>query len=143
MTKCTMKFDLAGWSAFYKHAEGEGVIDCDNGQEAKVKITVKGGGLTVGESRLLDATGTFSEVKDIEETFGSYAAVGAEAGAVKSSEAMALTKGEVSLAIAGTGQGSRPRDLGHEVHHQEEVAPSLASRVGWALEAARSRSRSR
>jgi hypothetical protein len=105
MTSCTMTFDLGGWSAFYKRARGKGVVTCDNGQKAKVKIEVTGGGLTLGRSRMRDATGTFSQVLDIEEIFGSYAAVGAGAGAVRSSEAMALTKGEVSLALAGTGQG--------------------------------------
>ena len=39
------------------------------------------------------------------DLLGSYAAAEAEAGAVKSAEAQALTKGEVSLALAGTGSG--------------------------------------
>jgi len=44
-------------------------------------------------------------VSNLEEVLGSYGSAEAEAGAVKSSTAQALTKGEVSLAIAGTGEG--------------------------------------
>ena len=35
-TKCEMTFTLDGWSIFYKRADGEGTITCDNGQKAKV-----------------------------------------------------------------------------------------------------------
>ena len=103
--KCEMKFALSGWSAFYKTASGSGLITCDNGETARVKLTAKGGGLTVGKSTITDATGKFSEVDGIGELFGTYAQAEAHAGAVKSSNASALTKGEVSLALAGTGQG--------------------------------------
>ena len=48
-TKCTMRFDLSGWSAFYKTASGRGTVTCDNGQTASVVIRAKGGGLTVGK----------------------------------------------------------------------------------------------
>jgi len=37
--------------------------------------------------------------------FGSYATADASAGAVRSSTAQVLTKGNVSLAISGTGRG--------------------------------------
>jgi hypothetical protein len=37
--------------------------------------------------------------------FGDYAQAGAEAGVVKSSQAQVMTKGDVSLALAGTGEG--------------------------------------
>ncbi len=104
-TDCEMKFSLKGWSAFYKTAKGEGTITCDNGQSAHVKIVAKGGGLTFGKSEVRNGTGKFSDVADISELFGSYAAGEAHAGAVKSSTAQAMTKGEVSLALAGTGEG--------------------------------------
>ena len=48
--KCHLKFSLSGWSILYKHAEGQGVVTCDNGQSAPVKISVVGGGLTALEA---------------------------------------------------------------------------------------------
>ena len=103
--KCSMTFDLAGWSAFYKTAKGDGSITCDNGQAATVRIKVKGGGLTFGKSKTVDGKGIFSEVADIAELFGSFVSASAHAGAGHSAEAQALTKGEVSLALRGTGSG--------------------------------------
>jgi hypothetical protein len=102
---CEMKFSLKGWSAFYKTAKGEGTITCTNGESAAVKIHTKGGGLTFGKSELVDGTGKFSEARNLEEVLGSYARAEAHAGAVKSSAAQAMTKGEISLAISGTGRG--------------------------------------
>jgi hypothetical protein len=102
---CKMTFQLSGWSAFYKTAKGDGTITCDNGQSAAVGIKVKGGGFTFGKSDIVDGTGNFSDVKTIDEVFGSYASGEAHAGAVKSSAATVMTKGEVSLALAGTGRG--------------------------------------
>lgn len=102
---CTMKFSLSGWSAFYKRADGTGTVTCNNGQTATVKLEARGGGLTAGKSSIENGTGEFSNVKNIEEIFGKYAAAEASAGAVKSSGAQAMTKGEVSLALAGTGRG--------------------------------------
>jgi hypothetical protein len=105
MTKCTMAFTLKGWSAFYKTASGHGTITCADGERAKVTIEVKGGGLTFGKTEILEGKGTFSEVKRIDETFGEYVAAEAHAGAVKSYEAAAYTKGEISLAVTGKGRG--------------------------------------
>lgn len=102
---CEMRFNLKGWSAFYKTAKGDGTITCDNGQTAKVKIRAKGGGITFGKSEIIDGTGHFSDLYDISEAFGSYAQSEAHAGAGKSADAQAMTKGEVSLALAGTGRG--------------------------------------
>ena len=102
---CTMKFSLSGWSAIYKRADGTGTVTCNNGQTAKVKLEARGGGLTAGKSSIDNGTGEFSNVKNIEEVFGKYAQAEAAAGAVKSSGAQAMTKGEVSLALAGTGRG--------------------------------------
>lgn len=102
---CDLSFELKGWSAFYKTAKGHGTIRCDDGQSVAVKLRVKGGGLTFGKSEITDGTGRFSAVRSIEDLLGSYASAEAHAGAVKSSTATALTKGEVSLALAGTGDG--------------------------------------
>jgi hypothetical protein len=105
MTKCTMAFSLKGWSAVYKTATGHGTITCADGEHAKVKIDVKGGGLTFGKTEILEGKGTFSEVKNIDETFGEYVAAEAHAGAVTSYQAAAYTKGEISLAVTGKGRG--------------------------------------
>ena len=102
---CGMTYSLSGWSAFYKTAKGEGKITCDNGQSFSVAIDTKGGGITFGKSEIKNGTGRFSEVSSVDELFGSYAAAEAHAGAVKSSSARALTKGNVSLALAGVGEG--------------------------------------
>ncbi len=104
-TKCRLRFTLEGWSVFYKSATGSGTINCDNGQSAHVSIKAKGGGLTVGMSKIANGSGTFSEVADIEDTFGTYAAAEAHAGMGKSSDAQVVTKGSVSLALSGTGKG--------------------------------------
>jgi hypothetical protein len=104
-TVCEMRFTLSGWSAIYKTASGLGTVTCDNGEKAKVNLNAKGGGLTAGKYKIRDGYGKFSEVANIEELFGSYAQASAEAGAVKSSGASVLTKGDVSLALAGSGTG--------------------------------------
>jgi hypothetical protein len=103
-TKCKMQFSLSGWSAFYETASGAGTITCDNGQSAKVRIGVKGGGLTAGKSSVR-GDGTFTGVPDIHDLFGGYVKAGAHAGAVKSAEAQVLTKGTVSLALTAKGEG--------------------------------------
>lgn len=103
--KCDLVYNLSGWSLIYKHAEGSGTVSCDNGQHARVKITVVGGGLTAGKYRINDGKGEISNVHGINEVFGDYAQAGAEAGVVRSSQAQVLTKGTVSLALAGTGEG--------------------------------------
>ncbi|HEY0310045.1 MAG TPA: hypothetical protein VGC43_02755 [Luteimonas sp.] len=102
---CKLTFEMSGWSVFYKTASGTGVVRCDNGQSLAVKVSTKGGGLTFGKSRIENGTGEFSGVRDIREVLGSYATAEAHAGAVKSSKAQVMTKGEVSLALAGTGRG--------------------------------------
>ncbi|HEX6832470.1 MAG TPA: hypothetical protein VF132_02960 [Rudaea sp.] len=104
-TDCELRFNLAGWSAIYKHAEGSGTITCRNGKSMAVNIVAVGGGLTVGKSRIENGTGKFSEVSDLSELLGSYAQGEAHAGVVKSSTAQVLTKGTVSLALAGVGEG--------------------------------------
>jgi len=103
--ECTMKFNLKGWSVFYKTAEGGGRITCNNGETANVKINVTGGGLTFGKMDIRDGNGTFSDVIQINEIFGAYVAAEAHAGAVKSAQASVYTKGEISLALTGTGRG--------------------------------------
>ena len=102
---CELTFDLAGWSAFYKTASGTGVVACDNGQRLAVKITSKGGGISFGKSKIENGKGEFAGVEGIRDVLGTYVTAEAHAGAVKSSKAQVMTKGEVSLALAGTGKG--------------------------------------
>ncbi|MBB6091498.1 hypothetical protein HNQ60_000344 [Povalibacter uvarum] len=102
---CSMTFQMKGWSAFYKTASGTGSVRCTNGQTATVKLEAKGGGLTFGKSSIENGNGEFSGVASINEIFGSYVEAEAHAGAVKSSKASVMTKGEVSLALSGTGRG--------------------------------------
>jgi len=103
--ECKMDFSLKGWSAFYNTAKGEGHVTCSNGQSLAVSIKLEGGGLTFGKSEIKNGTGKFSGVATVDDVLGSYADAEAHAGAVKSSTARVLTKGEVSLALAGAGSG--------------------------------------
>ena len=104
-TDCKLKFNLAGWSAFYKTASGDGTITCDNGQKLNVRIEARGGGLSFGKSKIENGTGEFSGVRDIHDVLGTYATAEAHAGASRSTKAQAMTKGDVSLALAGKGSG--------------------------------------
>ncbi|MGH8187726.1 MAG: hypothetical protein ACREUC_14285, partial [Steroidobacteraceae bacterium] len=90
---------------FYKTASGSGTIKCSNGQSMNVKLSAKGGGLTVGKSTIENGHGEFSAVGNMSELLGSYVSAEAHAGAVKSAKAQVMTKGEVSLALSGTGRG--------------------------------------
>jgi hypothetical protein len=103
--ECSMTFSLKGWSAFYKTAKGTGQVKCSNGQSMAVEIKSDGGGLTFGKSDVKNGTGKFSGATKIDDVLGSYAYAAADAGAVKSSAARVMTKGEISLALAGTGEG--------------------------------------
>jgi hypothetical protein len=102
---CEMRFNLSGWSAIYKHAEGRGTITCNNGKTFDVNIVAVGGGLTVGKSHIEGGKGKFSAVSHTQELFGDYAQAEANAGVVKSGTAQVLTKGTATLALAGAGEG--------------------------------------
>src|SRR5262245_228830 len=102
---CDMTYTLKGWSAIVKTAKGEGTITCSNGETAKVDISVKGGGLTFGKTEIYNGKGEISGVKSIDEIYGSYAAASAHAAVAKAGETLVMTKGNVSLALAGTGEG--------------------------------------
>jgi hypothetical protein len=105
LTACRMRFDLDGWSVFYQASDGEGVVECDNGQRAKVRLEGRGGGITFGRSAIVDGAGRFSLIADIDEIFGNYGNAEAHAGLGASSKAQVLTKGSVSLTLSGTGSG--------------------------------------
>lgn len=102
---CKLSFNLSGWSLFYKTGSGNGTVSCNNGQSMRVQISTKGGGLTVGKNKIQDGSGEFSGVHRMEDVLGTYATAEAHAGAGKSAKAQVMTKGEVSLALAGKGEG--------------------------------------
>ncbi len=104
-TKCELHFTIKSWAIFYKKGKGQGKITCDNGQSAKVKINTEGGGLTFGTEKITDGYGNFSKVESINELFGSYATSEANAAVVDAGGVKAMTKGNVSLALSGTGKG--------------------------------------
>src|SRR5690606_35509576 len=62
---CSMTFDLAAWSTFYKTASGKGGVTCDNGQRLAVKITASGGGMAFGKCAIRNGKGEFSGIGDI------------------------------------------------------------------------------
>jgi hypothetical protein len=102
---CKLRFTLSGWSAFYKRADGSGTVTCSNGQSMQVKLQARGGGLSVGKSTVRSGVGEFSGVQNIHDILGNYASAEAHAGAVKSAQGQVVTKGEISLALSGTGDG--------------------------------------
>jgi hypothetical protein len=102
---CDMTYTLKGWSAVYKTAKGEGTITCKSGETAQVEISVKGGGLTFGKTEIYNGKAEISGVKSINDIYGSYATASAHAGVVKEGAVEVMTKGSVSLALAGTGEG--------------------------------------
>ena len=102
--KCHLTYSMAGWSAIYQHATGSGHITCDNGQRSAVTISLHGGGLTAGKFRVT-GHGDISNVYGIKDVFGDYAQAGASAGVGSSGTAQVLTKGTVSIALSGTGEG--------------------------------------
>ncbi len=102
---CKLHFSTSSWSVIYKHAEGTGLVTCADGTSMHVKIAAQGVGLTAGKSHIDNGVGTFTDVHTIDDVLGSYAQGEANAGLVKSGTAQILTKGTVSLALAGAGQG--------------------------------------
>jgi hypothetical protein len=102
---CKMSFEMKGWSAIYQTADGYGTIRCSDGRSMRVKLSAKGGGLTVGKSSITNGRGDFTGVHSINDLLGSYANANAHAGAEKSVGAQVLTKGTVSLALSGKGHG--------------------------------------
>jgi hypothetical protein len=102
---CTLHFQLTGWSAFYKRAEGSGTVSCDNGQHLNVHIRAEGGGLTFGKTEVDDGHGEFTGVYDIHNVLGHYGGAEAHAGAQASADSQVVTKGKVSLALSGKGRG--------------------------------------
>jgi hypothetical protein len=102
---CRMDYHLTGWSLVYKHTTGTGVVTCDNGATMNVKLSARAVGATVGKWKIDNGVGRFSDVHEIREVLGNYAQANANAAVGKAAEAQVLTKGNVSLALAGGGEG--------------------------------------
>jgi len=102
---CRMTFQMSGWSVFYKTVTGSGTVTCSNGQSMHVKLRAKGGGLTFGKTKIDHGVGRFTGVNSIADIKGHYANAEAHAGADKSADAQVVTKGSVSLALSGKGEG--------------------------------------
>lgn len=102
---CRMDYHLTGWSLVYKHTTGTGVVTCDNGATMNVRLSARAIGATVGKWKIDNGVGRFSDVHNIHEVLGNYAQANANAAVVKAAEAQVLTKGNVSLALAGGGEG--------------------------------------
>ena len=102
---CKLHYQLTGWSLVYKHTTGTGTVTCANGDSMAVKVSAKAVGLTAGKWHIDNGEGRFSDVHRISDVLGKYAQASANAGAVKSAEAQVLSKGSVSLALAGGGEG--------------------------------------
>ena len=102
---CHLRFEMKGWSAIYKTAAGTGTVTCSNGTSLKVSLESRGVGLTAGKSTIDAGKGVIAGARRIDDVLGTYVAADASAGAVKSAGAAVLTKGEVSLALSGTGRG--------------------------------------
>jgi hypothetical protein len=102
---CRMDYHLTGWSLVYKHTTGTGVVTCDNGASMNVKLSARAVGLTAGKWKIDNGVGRFSDVHNIREVLGNYAQANANAAVGKAAEAQVLTKGNVSLALAGGGEG--------------------------------------
>lgn len=102
---CKMTYTMTGWSIFYKHASGTGTVKCSNGQTMAVALSAKGGGPTVGKYTIRNGFGEFGGVRTIRDVLGTYASAGADAAAGKAATAQAMTKGDVSLALSGKGEG--------------------------------------
>jgi hypothetical protein len=102
---CKLHYSLTGWSLIYKHTTGGGTVTCANGMSMRVHVSAKALGITAGKWRIDDGKGDFTDVHRISDVLGDYAQASANAGVVKSGEAQVLTKGPVSLALAGNGEG--------------------------------------
>lgn len=104
MTSCTMTYKLSGWSLVYRQYDGIGNISCSNGQRAQVALSSKSIGFSIGKSEI-EGTGVFSDVRNLNEIYGNFVALGGHAGATQSVEGQVLTRGEISLVLSGKGRG--------------------------------------
>ncbi|AMK76959.1 MULTISPECIES: hypothetical protein [Methylomonas] len=101
---CSMTYKLEGFSLAYKQYDGTGEITCRNGQKAKVALSSKSIGFTIGYS-VIEGEAYFTDVKYISELFGDYVSLGNHFGFKNSVDRQVLTRGEISLVMLGKGKG--------------------------------------
>ena len=101
---CSLRFSLSTWSTLQRHSEGSGIVTCENGDVLRVRIVATGAGLASSQSFVDGGSGTFADVHSLGEIFGVYAEA-TEGARVRTSAAQVLSKGPVSLALAGRGHG--------------------------------------
>lgn len=109
---CQLAFTGNAWSAVVERGTGTGTVACSDGAKLPVAISAMGVGITAGKWSVDNGHGTFTHVRKIDDVIGSFAALAVDAGLGKSGTAQVLSKGTVSLALGGTGQGI---DLGISV----------------------------
>ena len=102
---CRLDYTLTGWSLIYKRTTGTGTVTCEGSQAMRVRVSAKALGLTAGKWQIDHGTGHFTDVRTIRDVLGTYVQASANIGLAKSGEAQVLTKGPVSLALAGAGAG--------------------------------------
>ncbi|MBP3983412.1 hypothetical protein J5837_03160 [Pseudoxanthomonas helianthi] len=102
--ECKLDYTLDGWSLVYEEATGSGTVHCGK-ESLPVSIKARAIGATVGKWKVDKGRGRFTDVHAIDEVLGKYVKAEADVGVVKSGSAQLLTKGTVSLALAGTGEG--------------------------------------
>lgn len=103
--ECVMHFDLSSWAVLYKHSSGHGSITCKDGTHMKVKLVANGGGLALSKSTVKDGKANFTGLRTIKDALGTYVGADADSGLVKHGQAQVLTKGDVSMSLAGAGEG--------------------------------------
>ncbi|OAI02223.1 hypothetical protein A1353_17070 [Methylomonas methanica] len=101
---CSMTYKMEGFSLAYKQYDGTGEISCRNGQKAKVALSSKSIGFTIGYS-VIEGEAYFTDVKYISEIFGNYVSLGNHFGFKNSVDRQVLTRGEISLVMLGKGKG--------------------------------------
>lgn len=103
--KCTLDYNTKSWSALYKSGHGTGTVTCNNGQTAKVDLRYHGVGVEFGKEKTVNGTGTFSDLKSLDQIYGSYATSSGSAAVAGAATGQVLTKDGISLSMGGTGKG--------------------------------------
>lgn len=102
---CTMKYNMKGWSAFYKTYKGTGVVTCPSGKSATVNLSLKGGGFTFGASNITNGKAKLHGINKLSDIYGGAFALGGHAGFTKSVEGRWVPRGSRSLTLSGKGTG--------------------------------------
>jgi len=102
---CDLKYTMKGWSAFYKHYKGSGVVTCPSGKSAKVKLDLKAGGFTFGASEIIEGKGKIRGITKVSDIYGGGFSLGGHAGFIKSVEGRWVPRGSRTVTLSGKGKG--------------------------------------